>query len=56
MPEELFMGEICPVCAMDNKNKLHGLPLGTGFEGEEAQSLLAEAWQYYKPINPKEGK
>ena len=50
MPEELFMGEVCPVCAMDNKNKIHGLPLMTEFsEGSEAQNLLDEAWQYYKP-------
>lgn len=51
MPDELFMGDVCPICAMDNKNELHGLPWGTEFQGEEAQNLLEEAWQYYKPTN-----
>ena len=58
MPEELFIpafmnGEytenLCPICTMDERNQLHGLPWGTLPQGEIAAQLVDDAWQYYKP-------
>jgi hypothetical protein len=30
---------LCGICARDVKNKMHGLPLDTPFQGEEAQRI-----------------
>ena len=30
---------ICPICALEATNKLHGLPPGTPFGGEIAQEM-----------------
>lgn len=36
---------LCPLCALDYKNKIHGLN-DTCFSGEYAQLLLEEAQEY----------
>lgn len=57
MPEELFqpffvnggyITDLCPICVQDQRNEIMGLPPMTEFGGEEAQSLVEEAYQYYK--------
>ena len=50
MPVELFVGEDCPICSNTWRNLKHGLPLMTPFQGEKAQQMVEDAWQYYRPV------
>jgi hypothetical protein len=34
---------ICPLCALEIRNKAHGLPINTLFQGEQAQEFYNEA-------------
>ena len=56
MPDELFLGELCPICVMTERNKIHKQPFGTLPEGEIARELINKAWEYYKPTKDKERK
>jgi len=38
----------CPLCQLWARNALHGLPQGTPFNGEIAQSLVDEATEYLR--------
>jgi len=38
----------CPLCALDFRNKLHGLPEGTPFKGELAHELWLKAEDYLR--------
>lgn len=35
--------DLCPLCALELRNTIHGLPLDTPFQGEIAQELYEEA-------------
>jgi len=37
---------VCPICALRQRNLIHGLPKGTPFQGEAAQVMHAEAVGY----------
>lgn len=39
---------LCPICALEKRNEIHGLPPNTPFEGEQAQALYEEAIQWVK--------
>ena len=38
--------KLCPICALERRNKLHGLPPNTPFQGGEAHRLWTEALEY----------
>lgn len=38
----------CPICALKQTNKLHGLPENTPFQGEMAREYYEEAINYLK--------
>ena len=40
--------EVCPICALEIRNKLHGLPAGTPFSGEMAQEYYKQALEEVK--------
>ena len=59
MPDELFVPafinggytkNLCPICTMDLRNEVHGLPKGTELQGEKASELVDNAWEYYRPV------
>ena len=37
---------VCPICALEIRNKMHGLPDGTPFRGEQAKALYYDALAY----------
>lgn len=39
---------VCPICALEIRNKMHGLPEGTPFRGEMAQGLYDDALVYLR--------
>ncbi len=42
---------VCPLCALEITNEVHGLPPGTLFRGEQAKQNYDEALQYlYKDL------
>lgn len=45
--------KICPLCALKEVNKRHGLPKNTPFHGDMAQSLWQEAKDYLEETNGK---
>jgi hypothetical protein len=38
----------CPICALKQRNEMHGLPKSTPFHGETARDMYDEAIQYLK--------
>jgi len=36
---------LCAICALRGRNRIHGIPLSTPFQGEEAQRLYDLAMQ-----------
>lgn len=40
--------KMCPICANDQINAIHGLPNGTAFRGEIAEQLRQEAIHHRK--------
>jgi hypothetical protein len=44
---EMTYSPMCPICALDARNKAHGLPEGTPFaEGSIAKQMFDEAMDY----------
>jgi hypothetical protein len=39
---------LCPICALEVRNELHGLPEDTPFQGEVARAMYEEALTYVK--------
>jgi hypothetical protein len=37
---------VCPICALEEINELHGLPYGTPFRGTQAKNDYEEAWNF----------
>ncbi len=37
---------VCPLCALEMRNKAHGIPVGTPFRGEMAHDMWLEATEY----------
>ena len=50
-PIELFAGPICPLCALENRNRTHGLPLDTPFHGDTANYMWEQATDFLKEKN-----
>ena len=42
-PAHLFSTPVCPICALRNRNAIHGLPENEPFQGEIAASMYDEA-------------
>lgn len=39
---------VCPICALVELNRMHGLPLDTPFQGEQAQDFYEEAMEFIR--------
>ena len=44
-----YIIDLCPICVQDQRNEALGFPPMTEFGGEEAQSLVEDAYEYYRP-------
>jgi hypothetical protein len=41
---------VCPICALDLRNQIHGLPKGTPFQGPIAQEMYEEMLEELKGL------
>jgi hypothetical protein len=45
-PSHLFIDDLCPICALRNRNEMQGLPPDTPFSGENARLLHESAAEF----------
>jgi hypothetical protein len=49
------LNPICPICALQKRNEISGLPKNAPFSGEHAQFMLEEARKYLKSRTRRKG-